>query len=166
MAGSAADEESSSGGVFSGRYRVNINCMGGYVVSAVSSGSDLLASPEITVQPGQPPIEINMRPGGGLHVKLTNPPAPRTGVLLVPAFSGSTGPVPGLAGEEYLAEDAEIHFVGLAPGDYLAYALADLQSLEYRSPEFLHGLTGGTSVHIEEGKENEITLTSLSSVTQ
>jgi len=165
MAGSFANEESFSGSVFAGQYRVSIRCTGGYVVSAVSGGSDLLANPEITVQPGQPPIEINMKPGGSLRVKMTMPAAFGTGVLLVPAFSASAGPVSSfLAFDPIARPNSEVRLADLAPGDYVAYALAGLATLEYQSPEVLHSLTGGTSVHIEEGKEAEITLTGFASV--
>ena len=150
--------------VFPGRYHVDIECTAGYAVSAVSGTSDLLANPVLTIQPGvpPPPIEIGMRPGGGdLHGKLG--PQIRSsgaGVLLVPAFSASTGPAISFATRESDTppDVLEFDFENLAPGDYVAYAFSDISSVEYRNPAVLNALTGGTSVRIEEGQTTEITL--------
>lgn len=165
---SGEDPEFPSNRVFAGQYRLSFSCPGGYVVSAVWGSSDLLANPEITIQPGQPPppIEINMKAGGSLRVKLAIPLAQGTGVLLVPEFTTSTGPVSRTSPVPRAQDNLVVAFADLAPGDYVAYALPDLQSLEYRRPEFLHGLTGGTNVHIDEGQASGITLTALSSVPQ
>lgn len=162
----AEDGEFSIGGVFPGRFRLRIECLNHYVVSAVSGGADLLANPEIAVTAGAaiPPIEIAVKAGGGrLRAGLAVSSAPQgTGVLLARASAPSAGPVfqsafptPNPAGEP------EFEFANLPPGDYLAYAFSDLQSVEYRSPGFLNALTGGTSVHIEDGKTTVVTLTGL-----
>jgi hypothetical protein len=153
-------------GVLPGPHRLLVLCQNGYVVSAVSGGTDLLANPEIVVAPGvaAPPIEIAVRAGGGsLSGRLAvSGAAPGMGVLLVPAFKPTTGPVIQLA-SPIPGPTAELSFTfnRLAPGDYLAYAFSDIQSVEFRDPAFLNALTGGTSVHIEDGKTATVTLTGL-----
>jgi hypothetical protein len=153
--------------VFAGQYEVRINCFGGYASSALAGGAGLLAEPTLTVSPGvvPPPIEITLKPGGGsAHAKLPDSSSEgQPALLLVPTFS-STGPVIAFGmmitqlGD---AEEANGFGVGnLAPGDYLAYALADANSVEYRNPTVLRNLGGGVSVRIEDGKTTEIALTS------
>ena len=94
--------------VLPGVYRVSVQCTGGYPTSVLSGGVDLLVNPNLMVQPGvaPAPIEIALKPGGGtLNGELAIHPVPKSaGVLLVPAFSNSTGPVmfpivPEIAGE-------------------------------------------------------------------
>jgi hypothetical protein len=152
--------------VFAGRYVVRTGCSRGYVVSAVSGRSDLLSGPAITVQPGVPPpsIEIGVAfGGGGITVNLTAPAAPAgLGVLLVPAFAAASGPVSAVATLTPGSTDKlVVRFQNLAPGDYQAYAIPDIQSVEYRNPAFLSALTGGTSIRVEDGKTTEVTLTSV-----
>ncbi|MGO9096384.1 MAG: collagen binding domain-containing protein [Bryobacteraceae bacterium] len=152
--------------VFAGEYRVGIDCTGGYVASALSGSLDLLANPQITVQPGiaPSPIEISLNSGGGaLHGKLEVSDAPRGGaVLLAPAFAASTGPVVAfLANYPDPKAPPEFEMSHLAPGEYLAYAFSDFRIVEFRKPGFLQALTGGTNVRIEDGKTTEITLASL-----
>ena len=147
--------------VFPGRYTVRLNCNGGYVVSAVSGSSDLLAEPVLTVPSGvaPPPIELVMKPGGGaIRGKLTVSSSSNSrALLLVPAFR-STGPVLVGGMED---DNGTLGFRGeyLAPGDYVAYTLADAANFEYRNPAVLRNLTGGTSVRIEDNKTTEIALT-------
>jgi hypothetical protein len=148
--------------VFPGTYPVRLSCHGGYIVSAVSGSSDLLAEPVLSVPSGTPPppIEITMKPGGGaVHGKLTVPSSGSSPtILLVPTFP-STGPVTVWSMED---ENETLEFRGdhLAPGDYVAYALADAAGIEYRNPAVLRSLTSGASVRIEDNKTAEITLTS------
>lgn len=152
--------------VFWGQYRVRMECPRGHIVSALSGSSDLLSNPEISVQPGvaPPPIEIGLKPGGGeVHGKLASHDAPAgAGVLLVPAFTPSIGPsaIP-VIGDSGSSDELEFNFSNLAPGDYLAYAFSDIQSVEYRNPAFLQTLKGGTAVRVEDGKTTEVTLTNL-----
>jgi hypothetical protein len=158
--------EFSIDGVSPGRYRVVIQSPNGYVASAVFGGSDLLANPEIVVQPGvsPPPIEIAVGPGGGsLLGKLAADAArPGVGLLLVPQFTPSTRPFLCPTFPDYgPAGNWEARCYNLAPGDYLAYAIPGIQSVEYRNPEFLGSLSGGTSVRIEDAKRAEIALTSV-----
>ena len=148
--------------MFAGRYQVRIHCEGNrYVVSAVCGGSDLLANPILTVQPGvtPPPIEIGMKPGGGqFKGRLAVPGAnPSMVVLLVPAFAISTGPEIGaLSPAAGPWGKWEFEFPSLAPGDYVAYAVPDADDVEYSDPAFLQSLTGGVAVHVEDGTEKQI----------
>lgn len=146
--------------VFAGEYAVELSCFGGYPISVHSGGTDLFADPKIKIQPGvaPAPLEIALKPGGGT-LKIDFDMQERsinTGALLVPAFSASTGPLPIIsAGQETSS------YSGLAPGDYLVYAMTNPEQQEYREPAFLHSLTGGVSVTIEDGKTSEIKLTTL-----
>jgi len=149
--------------LFAGQYRVRFQCWGGYVTSAMSGTADLLSNPTLTIQPGAtpPPIEIALKPGGGtihgtLAVKASKGAA---GVLAVPAFSSSTGPVflPVVSGEDS-SGGGKFEFFNLAPGDYALYAFSTADQIEFRSPPVLQALTGGASVHAEDGKTSEVTL--------
>jgi protocatechuate 3,4-dioxygenase beta subunit len=145
--------------VFPGPYRVEFWCTGGYVTSAMFGTNDLLSNPAITIQPGgtPPPIEIAMKPGGGtIHAKLAAKSARQRGaVLAVPGFSSSTGP--SFLPLGFADDGQEIELDSLAPGDYLVYAFST-QEVEYRNAAVLQALTGGTSVHVDDGKTSEITL--------
>ncbi|MGA2144077.1 MAG: carboxypeptidase-like regulatory domain-containing protein [Bryobacteraceae bacterium] len=154
------------GTVFSGEYRVVLQCEGGYPVSVQSGDTDLLTNPRLTIQPGVAPalIEVALKPGGGMiEGKLkVNPLPAQAGVLLVPTFSATTGPVLTVAMHSEDATDESVfEHSSLAPGDYLAYAFSTFGDLEFRDPFFLESLTGGVSVHVEDGKSSEVTLTRL-----
>ncbi len=147
--------------LYAGEYRVDVSCFGGYPLSVTSGGTDLLTNPKITIQPGvaPPPIEINLKAGGGTLVGHfdVNPRPINIGALIVPTFSASTGPIfftVGIGPEPFT-------YPGLAPGDYLVYAVVHPEEQEYREPGFFESLSGGVSVKIEDGKTSEITLTSV-----
>jgi Carboxypeptidase regulatory-like domain len=155
--------------VFPGEYRVHIECHGGYAISAMTGSNDLLANPRIVIQPGATPapIEIALKPGGGsVHGTIAiQPTAEPLGdglfmVLLVPAFSPSTGPSVTFAtpDDSDSREHLEFEASALAPGDYTAYAFRAVPGIEYANPAVLQSLTGGTSVRVEDGKTAEITL--------
>jgi hypothetical protein len=145
-----------------GDYRVRVQCTNGYPISVLAGGVDLLANPTLTIAPGSPvpTIEVQVKPGGGtLHGELAVKPAPESaGILLVPASGRASGPVMvPLIGDP--ASDFERPF--LAPGDYTAYGFSNWQQIEFRNPAFLETLSGGISVHIEDGKEQQVTITRL-----
>ena len=152
--------------ILPGSYRVIVQCYGGYAVSALSAGVDLLTNPTLVIQPGvEPaPIEIMVKPGGGtLNGELEVRPLPQNpGVLLIPASSNSTGPVMLPIGYVLQAQE-KIEFMQafLAPGDYTVYAFSDWQHVEFRNPAFLQTLTGGASLRIEDGKEQHISITQV-----
>jgi hypothetical protein len=143
------------GDVFPGVYGVHAQCYGGYATAILAGGMDLLTTPLLSIQPGValPPIEVQVKTGGGTLTGALPAGAPlnTVGILTVPAFN-STGPQISPA-----ANGFTIQF--LAPGDYTVYAFADWQKVEYRNPSFLQTLAGGVSVHIEDGKEQHISLT-------
>jgi protocatechuate 3,4-dioxygenase beta subunit len=151
--------------VVAGKQRVSIQCFDGYVRSALEGTQDLLADPVVTILPGTspPPIEIVATHGGGtLTAKLDSGILRgRTGiqVLLVPKFSGATGPEhrEGDFGASGAANQYSFVFAGLAPGTYAMYAFSNLNN-EYRNPEFLKSLSGGQAVQIDEGAEKEISI--------
>ena len=155
--------------VLPGSYRLAFYCSAGYVTSAVWGETDLLANPTFSIQPGAAlaPIEVGARFSGSSlsgEMKLAESSTGKPpGVLLVPQFANATGPVTEQA-FQYGQGDSRPYrfsFRGLAPGDYLVFAFASLEEIEFRNPEFLRGLNGGTSVHIEESGQSNITITSL-----
>ena len=149
--------------VFAGEYRVQIDCGGGYVQSAMAGAADLLSNPRIAFQPGAtpPPIEVTMKFGGGaIHGTLAvKPTKSQAGVLAVPTSASSTGPVflPVIFDPDS-SNGGDFGIDNLAPGDYLLYGFSAFEGIEFRNPSVLQALTGGTSVHVEEGKSSEVTL--------
>lgn len=140
--------------VLPGAYRVRVVCTARYAVSAVTGAQDLLANPVWTIAPGTPPppVEIAYRSDSG-RLKVEMPPelaAARPKLVAVPRFSPSTGP-----------EEIFTRGVGLAPGDYMIFAFAADDLIEYAKPEVLGKLTG-TLVHIEKGTETRVEIGSLS----
>lgn len=144
--------------VWPGSYQALIECVAAYVTSATSGAQDLLINPNITIQAGAPPpqIDIVAHFGGGsvsgkMILKEAAKPGGGAGVLLVPEFSTSTGPrmIPanGIGKEVYFS------FEPLAPGDYVAYGFSRTRDLEYGNAEFLKTLVGGKRIQIgPEGK--------------
>jgi hypothetical protein len=159
-----AAEESGDGtvirGVAPGKYRVSIQCFGGYARSAVSGTHDLASDPILTIEPGvsPPAIEINVSTGGGsIKGKLMFDGLSAT-VLLMPQFSAVAGPqASGLFRENRADPFLEFQFGGLPPGAYIAWAFAG-QNIEYGNPDFLRALSGGVVVQIEGDGEKEITI--------
>jgi hypothetical protein len=154
-------------GVFPGQYRVGIACNGGYVTSAMYGTVDLLTNPRIAIQPGAtpPPLEIAFKPGGGaIHGTFAaNLLKGLGGVLAVPEFSSSTGPVfEPVNPTQDAAGSGEFEISGLAPGDYVVYGFATMDQIEFRSPAILQALTGGARVHVDEEKTSEVMLTAVS----
>ncbi|HVO99627.1 MAG TPA: carboxypeptidase-like regulatory domain-containing protein [Bryobacteraceae bacterium] len=149
--------------VLPGTYRVRVQCSGGYPMSVLSGGVDLLANPELIVPPGAvpPPIEVQAKAGGGtLHGTLDVEQASQgAGLLLVPASATSGGPsMFPVWGEMHGQGKMQFMQPFLAPGDYTVYAFSKWQEVEFRNPAFLQTLSGGVSAHIEDGKDQEITV--------
>lgn len=153
-------------GVFPGEYLVRFQCFGAYVQSASFGATDLLANPSLTIRAEAPAaIEVNYTPGGGsLQVKFTNPVPPAGAVLLVPAFSASVGPELKPANRFDAGQVGEdmYQFSNLAPGDYMIYVLPKFEDVEFRNPAFLRTLSGGASIHIEDGKTTEAAIARVS----
>jgi hypothetical protein len=146
--------------VLPGLQRIKIQCLDGYVRSALASNQDLLAVPVLVVEPGgaPPSVEILATHGGGsISGKIDSSlfsGRRQIQLLLVPQFSSSTGPLlevvtPG-SGNAFT-------FANLAPGSYTAYAFANPE-IEFLNPEFLKSLSGGQSVQIDGDAKQEITI--------
>ena len=52
----------------------------------------------------------------------------------------------------------KFEFKNVAPGDYLAYLLKSLDTIEYANPDVLSALRGGESVRVAAGQSAEIVL--------
>jgi hypothetical protein len=156
--------ESAVKSVQPGRYRVALRCFGTYVRSAVTGTQDLLANPELTIAPAlaPAPVEIVATYGGGQMEGVITAPAggeeQNIQVLLVPAFTGNTGPqiIPAFQGE---GNEFRFQTAGLAPGSYTVYAFLNRDDLEYRNPRFLESLSGGTTVLVEDKAQKSVRLT-------
>jgi hypothetical protein len=152
--------------VLPGEYLVTLQCFGGYASSATAGGIDLLTNPRLMVQPGVAPprIEIMLMKGGGtLKGKLElDPPPAHPAILLVPAFSASTGPImQRLVSMPDSKDEMRFQISSLAPGDYTVYAFSQPDQVEFRNPMFLQSLSGGTHVKIDPSGEQDVTLTSV-----
>ncbi|HEX3876844.1 MAG TPA: carboxypeptidase-like regulatory domain-containing protein [Bryobacteraceae bacterium] len=149
-----------------GVYHVQIMCPLGYPTTALFGTQELLANPTLTIQPGvrPPAIEITGKFGGGTASGKLDMPnidkGAQIGVLLVPQFAGSTGPFFDSVERD---DDGtfEFAFTNLAPGIYSAYAFSNPDSVEYRNPEFLRLLTGGTGVQVTDGAESRVVIREL-----
>ncbi len=149
--------------VLPGDYNAELSCFGAYFKSALFGGADLLRNPALTVSPGlaAPPIEIAFTPGGGaLLVRFKDPVQALKAVLLVPSFPESTGPQLQRVHDFLLPLDQDmLQFSNLTPGDYTIYTLPRFEGVDFQSPGFLDALSGGTSVHVEDGETAERTIT-------
>ena len=159
--GSVGDgRESQINGVLPGTYPAVVWCFQAFVTSAFYGTQDLLTNSMVTINPGGTPatIEIVARYGGGTGTGLVKTDSPGGGsmrsILLVPQVSGTSGPV-------LLSSDGDGKFFipAVSPGEYSAYIFARAEDVEYRNPAFLRSLTGGSSVHIDDGSNNNITVT-------
>jgi hypothetical protein len=151
--------------VLPGEYRVRVGCSGGYPAAASFGGADLLSNPVISItSSAAPPIEIALQPGGGtLKARFDGEAGPTRAVLVVPSFPTFAGP--DLCLPAFLRPfpgGSEAIFNNLAPGEYSVYGLSELRDVEYHNPAFLQSLTGGVTVHIEDGKTVEVTLPRIS----
>ena len=145
-----------------GRYRVGALCFGAYLTSLEMGTTDLLASPWITVAPGAAPapIEIVARHGGGTIAGSIKPhQAPAGKIVWVLAVPRIATRDPEIAAAFEQSGD-QFSFSSLAPGDYTLYAFSTDQ-IEYHNPEYLRGLSGGESVHVDDGAAAAVTITRL-----
>ena len=143
-----------------GRYRVTVQCFGGYANSVTAGRQDLLAEPFLTVGAGTPAMEIVATHGGGTVQATVAAPDTDGGnaqVLLVPNFA-STGPVLEQVGGAEGVRELVCGIGGLAPGVYTAYALPMGVDVPFRDAAFLATLTGGVTVQVEDQTEKQIRL--------
>jgi hypothetical protein len=168
--------------VLPGDYRATIQCGEGAPMTATMGGQDLLAHPNVHIDgTSNPELEISMKPGGGvLTVQLSLKQMPEHAALLaVPTFAASNGPTLeqvnsqpdslsdlgdlGFLGRSSASPIKGPHarFTGLAPGDYVVYALPRFENVEFREPSFLQALRGGVPVHVDDLEETVLEVTSL-----
>jgi protocatechuate 3,4-dioxygenase beta subunit len=147
-------------GVPEGRYRLFVHASNGYVASAMSGDRDLLHGGELVVNAGTTPesLEITVRSDGGSiqgTVSSETGEAAQHGWVLLCQ----------LGGEERLtasADHSHFAFNNLAPGDYRAYLLRDINDMEYRNPEVLQRLRNGVSVRVGAKEKVALELTEVS----
>jgi hypothetical protein len=149
--------------VLPGRYRVSVTCVNAYVISVAMGSTDLLTNPWITVALGAAPapIEIVARHGGGNimgEIKVEQDAPGKTRCAL--AVPGVSTLEPTFWCESMHSGEHKFFLESLAPGDYTLYAFSTDQ-IEYRNPEFLRGLSGGESVHVDDGATATVTITRL-----
>lgn len=81
------------------------------------------------------------------------------GILLVPQFAESEGLLMEVAPEAEEKGKYEVYLGPLAPGVYIAYRFSSADAEEYRNPDFLRSLTGGTPVQVTKDGESAIKIT-------
>jgi hypothetical protein len=146
--------------VVPGRYEIEVSCSGGYVSALTSGAVDLLSrhTMEIEADSEPPSIEITVKQdAGGINGKMEieNRPSEIT-VLLVPEFPHSIGPL-----TMPVSSTGEFQFENLAPGEYVAYAVRQIDNLEYKNADALTALTGGERVQVGSNARARLTLRSL-----
>lgn len=146
-------------------YRIGVRCGGAYAVSVMSGSQDLLAQPTLLVPPGAgpPPIEVAATFGGGTiqgTVSAGEKGGRRTDVLVVPQFPGA-GPVLLGAFRQGGAGPWQFFVPSLAPGAYVLYAFSENAEVEFRNPQFLQSLRGGTRVDVTDQGTVQATITEI-----
>jgi hypothetical protein len=144
-------------GVAQGSYRVQIRTFGSYVGSAVSGNQNLLDGGVMVVTAGAPPepLEIVLKHDGGTisgSASGVDQADPGSMLVLLVAVSGSREPL------VLPLDGSPFRFDGLAPGDYQAYLLKDVNSVEYTNPEVVRTLSNGESIHVANGGTANVTL--------
>jgi len=143
--------------VLPGRYRIAMDCAGGYISAARMGETDLLASGEVTIAPSTPPppIEALLASDGGT-VDVTASSEGDAGpawVLLLPA-SGSD------LHTRLARLSAKLTFSGVAPGDYQAYGWTGAaEAFEYANAGVRQAWAArAVSVHIGERDRQSVAL--------
>jgi hypothetical protein len=152
-------------GVFPGEYRVGVHCSLSLLSGASFGNADLLTNPDITISPGPvPPIEITVQAGGTLKATFANEPTERGAMLLVPSLATLTEPRWVVTQESsFFSKLAGVGLFGsLVPGDYTLYGFSKLADVPSWDPAFVQSLSGGTTVHVEDGQTVEVTITGIS----
>jgi len=144
-------------GVLPGRYRLRMDCAGGYVSAARFGETDLLASGEFTIPPTvtPPPIEAVLALDGGT-VDVTASADGEAGpawVLLLPASGYGIH-------TRFAHLNAKLTFSGVAPGDYQAYAwTGSPEAFEYGNPEARQAWAGrAVSLHIGDRDRQSVAI--------
>ena len=153
--------------VLPGIYRVSVQCFGGYANSVTFGDQDLLANPLVEIRAGAvpPPIETTAAYGGGSIRGTVSVPGYQDNTLLVivvPQSTASIGPIPVFAVRRNgQAGPWEFRAANLAPGSYTVYCFPMSPQIEFRNPEFLRTLRGGTSVQVADRSEAQVAITEM-----
>ena len=130
-----------------GRYRLRMECAGGYLSALHMGDVDLLAAGELSVAPGLAPAPVDAAlsaDGGTLQVTASAEGEPGPGwVLLLPSAGSDL--------QTRLARlIAKCTFSGIAPGDYQIYAWSGSpEAFEYADPDARQAWAArAVSVHI------------------
>ncbi len=134
-------------GLLPGRYRLAMECAGGYVSAVRMGDTDLLESGELRITPGAvpPPIEAVLGADGAT-------------VAVTASQEGESGPaslvlVPVDRGEyrtRFAHFTGHFNFAQVAPGDYQVYAwTGSAEAFEYANPDARQTWAGhAVSVHV------------------
>ncbi|HXN48693.1 MAG TPA: carboxypeptidase-like regulatory domain-containing protein [Bryobacteraceae bacterium] len=144
-------------GVPPGRYRLEVKS-DGYAASVLAGGQDLLRGGLLVVAPGvaPPTIEIVTRSdfGAVTGTVADENAGPDLWALLAPVGAVAT-PV------TMDVQNGKFESKRVAPGDYRAYLLNSLDTIEYANPDVLSALRGGESLRVAAGESVEIVLKEL-----
>jgi Carboxypeptidase regulatory-like domain len=159
-ANSASNQESHEEfelpGVLPGRYRIRMDCTGGYVASARAGSSDLMAHDELTISPGAPPPEVEIvvsTDGGTVDVTAPKDQEGVSAWLVLLPDSGSE------MHTRFTILRGKISLSGVAPGDYHAYAwTGSPYAFDYAEPGARQMWANrAVSVHVSERERVSVT---------
>jgi hypothetical protein len=136
-------------GVPVGRYRLIVQCFNAWVRSATYGSQDVVANPEFMITPGATLDIVAAYGSGTVSGTLESPGDKLAWILFVPQIGGDAVAQPVQPGEFEL---------NLGPGSWLAYAVSNIEDVEFRNREIVRTLTGGVPVQVENGKETKITI--------
>ena len=138
-----------------GKYQVVINSFGTQCVASAVSGETDLTRSDYTVAEGSPPapIHVTLRNdcaslSGTVHSSSTN----AVGMVLL--VSDSTVFEPKILS---IGPDGKFSIQALPPGEYRAYAVSNVDNLEYSNPEALRGFSG-QDVRLDPNQSANVTL--------
>jgi hypothetical protein len=138
-----------------GRYRLRMECAGGYLSALHLGDVDLLADGELSIPPGLAPAPVDAvlsADGGTLQVTASAEGEPGPGWLLLLPASGSE------LHTRLARLIAKYTFSGIAPGDYQVYAWSGSpEAFEYADPDARQAWAArAASVHIGGGDRQSI----------
>jgi len=152
-------------GMSPGRYRISLNGLpeGTYLKSVMAGGQDITAGASVTAAASGIEVIVGTKAAEvtGTVLNVDKQPVAGSTVVLVPESSRL---------EQYwlfrtVTTDDTGSFVlqGIVPGQYTAYALAEVEDGIWNSPDFLTPLQGkGTSVRLPEGSHETVQLNPIS----
>jgi hypothetical protein len=139
-----------------GQYRLSIKLPPDSYVESIMAGNVDVQQDGFTVGTGRPPeLKISIRKGGGaVEGSIEGAPPGSAVPVLVVQKHGSAQTTSLIR-----ADSGRFLAAGLAPGNYLFYALPGIQQMEYKNPEVLAALAEfATQVSVREGAKEFVTL--------